>query len=141
MVVGGGWKAIHSVLRYSVRIGPFKLWQALRSKNACKACAFGTGGQNGGFWNESRHGIEICNKNIQAHLSDIRPGIPLTLFLQKSIADLGKLSGKQLEDLGRLTTPLYKAPGDFHYRPMDYDEVRHVACLHPGDAPARANPG
>lgn len=126
MVVGGGWKAIKSVLRYSAQIGPFKLWQALHSKNACKACAFGTGGQNGGFWNESRHGIEICNKNIQAHLSDIRPGIPLTLFLQKSIADLGKLSGKQLEDLGRLTTPLYKAPGDLHYRPLDYDEALRI---------------
>jgi len=126
MAVGGGWKAIRSVMRYSARIGPFKLWQALRSKNACKACAFGTGGQNGGFWNEARHGIEICNKNIQAHLSDIRPGIPLTLFLQKSITDLSNLSGKQLEDLGRLTTPLYKAPGDLHYRPMTYDEALRI---------------
>jgi molybdopterin-dependent oxidoreductase alpha subunit len=126
MVTGGGWKAIRSVLRYSARIGPLKLWQALRSKNACKACAFGTGGQNGGFWNEARNGIEICNKNIQAHLSDIRPGIPLTLFLQKSIAELARLSGKQLEDLGRLTTPLYKAPGDLHYRPMAYDEALHI---------------
>src|SRR5690606_31455250 len=100
MATGGGWKAIGSVLRYSARIGPFKLWRALSSRNACKACAFGTGGQNGGFWNESRHGIEICNKNIQAHLSDIRPAIPIPLFLQKSIAELSQCSGKQLEDLG-----------------------------------------
>lgn len=128
MVVGGGWKAIRSVLRYSGRIGPFKLWRTLRSRNACKACAFGTGGQNGGFWNESRHGIEICNKNIQAHLSDIRPGIPVPLFLQKSIAELGALSGKQLEDLGRLTTPLFKAAGDLHYRPMPYEEALQICA-------------
>ncbi|MBC6905806.1 histidine kinase [Saccharophagus sp. K07] len=128
MVVGGGWKAVRSVLRYSSRIGPFKLLQTLRSKNACKACAFGTGGQNGGFWNEARHGIEICNKNIQAHLSDIRPAIPVPLFLQKSIADLSQLSGKQLEDLGRLTMPLYKAAGDSHYRPMDYDEALQICA-------------
>ncbi|MCR6653434.1 MAG: molybdopterin-dependent oxidoreductase [Cellvibrionaceae bacterium] len=128
MVVGGGWKAIRSVLRYSTRIGPFKLWRTLRSRNACKACAFGTGGQNGGFWNESRHGIEICNKNIQAHLSDIRPGIPVPLFLQKSISELGALSGKQLEDLGRLTTPLFKAAGEQHYRPMPYDEAIQICA-------------
>lgn len=126
MVVGGGWKAVRSVLRYSTRIGPFKLLKTLRSKNACKACAFGTGGQNGGFWNEARHGIEICNKNIQAHLSDIRPAIPIPLFLQKSIADLSLLSGKQLEDLGRLTMPLYKAAGDSHYRPINYDEAVQI---------------
>lgn len=123
MPIGGGFKAIRSVLRYSAQIGPFKLWQTLHSKNACKACAFGTGGQNGGFFNEARHGIEICNKNVQAHLSDVRPGIPVPLFLQKSIAELSALSGKQLEDLGRLTTPLYKAAGDIHYRPLPYDEA------------------
>jgi molybdopterin-dependent oxidoreductase alpha subunit len=128
MAVGGGWKAIRSVLRYSARIGPFKLWRTLRSRNACKACAFGTGGQNGGFWNESRHGIEICNKNIQAHLSDIRPGIPLPLFLQKSIVELSQLTGKQLEDLGRLTTPLYKAMGESNYRPMPYDEAIQICA-------------
>ena len=128
MAVGGGWKAIRSVLRYSGRIGPFKLWQTLHSRNACKACAFGTGGQNGGFWNEARQGIEICNKNIQAHLSDIRPGIPLPLFLQKSIAELSQLTGKQLEDLGRLTIPLYKAAGDSHYRPMHYDEALQICA-------------
>lgn len=128
MAIGGGWKAIGSVLRYSARIGPFKLWRTLRSRNACKACAFGTGGQNGGFWNESRHGIEICNKNIQAHLSDIRPAIPIPLFLQKSIAELSQLTGKQLEDLGRLTTPLYKAAGELHYRPMPYDEALQICA-------------
>lgn len=128
VVVGGGLSAIKSVLRYSKQIGPLNLWQTLRSKNACKACAFGTGGQNGGFFNEARHGIEICNKNIQAHLSDIRPGIGNALFLEKSIAELSQLSGKQLEDLGRLVTPLYKRAGDKHYSPISYDDaLKHVA--------------
>jgi len=139
MVVGGGWKAVRSVLRYSTRIGPFKLWRTLRSRNACKACAFGTGGQNGGFWNEARHGIEICNKNIQAHLSDIRPGIPLTAFFERSIEDLSRLSGKQLEDLGRLTTPLYKAAGTNHYSAISYEEaLRICADRLRGTAPERS---
>lgn len=128
MAIGGGWKAIRSVLGYSARIGPFKLWRTMHSRNACKACAFGTGGQNGGFWNESRHGIEICNKNIQAHLSDIRPAIPNPIFLQKSIAELSLYTGKQLEDLGRLTRPLYKAVGELHYRPMSYDEAMQICA-------------
>lgn len=120
-ITGGGFKAIRSVFRYAGKIGPFKLVQTLRSKNACKACAFGTGGQNGGLHNEARRGIEICNKNIQAHLSDIRAGIPNTLFLQKSIRELQQLSGKQLEDVGRLTTPLYKRAGEQHYSPITYE--------------------
>lgn len=123
MIVGGGFKAIKSVFRYGMAIGPINLWRTLRSKNACKACAFGTGGQNGGLYNESRSGIQICNKNIQAHLSDIRPGIANTLFLEKSIDTLAQLSGKELEDLGRLATPLYKAAGDSHFRPIQYDDA------------------
>ena len=115
MPIGGVWAAVKSVLRYSAQIGPVKLWQSVNSKNACKACAFGTGGQNGGLQNEARRGIEICNKNIQAHLSDIRAGIPNQLFLEKSIHELSQLSGKQLEDLGRLATPLYKSAGAAHY--------------------------
>ncbi len=122
-MIGGGLSAIKSVLRYSARIGPFKLWQTVHSKNACKACAFGTGGQNGGFHNEAKHGIEICNKNIQAHLSDIRPGIPNQLFLERSIAELATYSGKQLEDLGRLITPLYKPAGSQHYSPISYSDA------------------
>lgn len=123
MAIGGGFKAIRSVVYYSAKIGPWKLWRALRSKNACKACAFGTGGQNGGIHNETAKGIEFCNKNIQAHLSDIRASIPNTVFLQKSIAQLSALRAKQLEDLGRLTTPLYKAPGDQHYSPIRYQDA------------------
>ena len=123
MVIGGGFKAIRSVIRYSLAIGPLNLWRAVNSKNACKACAFGTGGQNGGLYNEKKSGIEICNKNIQAHLSDIRAAIPTNFFLETSINDLAQLSDKQLEDQGRLTTPLYKAVGDRHYTPVRYDDA------------------
>ena len=122
-MIGGGFKAIKSVLRYSFQIGPVKLFQAVRSKNACKACAFGTGGQNGGLQNEARRGIEICNKNIQAHLSDFRAKISNSVFSKKSIAELSQLSGKQLEDLGRLGTPLYKQAGDTHYSVINYKKA------------------
>ncbi|SMF20206.1 oxidoreductase alpha (molybdopterin) subunit [Alteromonadaceae bacterium Bs31] len=122
-IVGGGWKAVISVLRYASKIGPLNLLQTLRSKNACKACAFGTGGQSGGFRNEARRGIEVCNKNIQAHLSDIREGIPNQVFFQRSIDELSRLSGKELEDLGRLLTPLHKKAGASHYSPVSYQQA------------------
>lgn len=130
MIVGGGWKAIRSVFRYALAIGPLNLVRAVRSKNACKACAFGTGGQSRGYRNESKKGFELCNKNIQAHLSDIRAGIPNSLFLQKSVAELSMLSGKQMEDLGRLTTPLHKKPGDTHFSPVTYDEAIEITADH-----------
>lgn len=122
-IVGGGFKAIRSVLGYAAQIGPLKLYRTVRSKNACKACAFGTGGQNGGWHNESRRGFEICNKNIQAHLSDSRVAISDTFFAENSISELSRLSGKQLEELGRLGTPLYKAAGESHYTPVGYEKV------------------
>lgn len=128
MVIGGGFKAVRSVWYYSRKIGPWRLWQTLKSKNACKACAFGTGGQKGGIRNETGQGIEFCNKNIQAQLSDIRPTIPNTLFFQSSIAELGQLSGKALEELGRLGTPLYKAAGASHYSPIGYDQALALAA-------------
>lgn len=119
----GGFKAINYVMRAANKIGSRKLAAAVRSRNTCKACAFGTGGQRGGLHNEYSKRIEICNKNIQAQLSDIRDPIPLEIFEHNSIAELKALSGKQLEDLGRLAHPLYKAKGDSHYQAISYQDA------------------
>ncbi len=105
------------------KVGALNLANSVRSKNTCKACAFGTGGQRGGLHNEYSNRVEICNKNIQAQLSDIRDPIPIEIFEQNSIEELRNLSGKQLEDLGRLATALYKAPGDSHYQSITYEKA------------------
>ncbi len=48
---GGGWPAIRYTLRKSREVGGlWKMYRALRTKNACKTCALGMGGQTG------RHG-------------------------------------------------------------------------------------
>ena len=119
----GGFKAINYVLSVAKRVGTRKLAAAVRSKNTCKACAFGTGGQRGGLHNEYSNRVEICNKNIQAQLSDIRDPIPPQIFSHNTIAELAALSGKQLEDLGRLAQPLFKAAGDSHYQCISYEEA------------------
>ena len=121
--VGGGLKAIQYVLSIAGDVGPGRLAAAVRSKNTCKACAFGTGGQRGGLHNEHKSGVEICNKNIQAQSGDLRPAIPRAIFEDNSLSDLRQLSGRQLEALGRLGHPLYKAPGADRYRVIDYDEA------------------
>lgn len=39
---GGGWRAILYTLKKSREAGGvWKLWKAMRSKNACKTCALG----------------------------------------------------------------------------------------------------
>jgi hypothetical protein len=109
--VGGGLKAVRYVMSIAGEVGPRRLAEAVRSKNTCKACAFGTGGQRGGLHNEHNAGIEICNKNIQAQSSDLRPAIPRALFEDNTLTELAQLSGRELEALGRLAHPLYKGPG------------------------------
>ena len=127
-MVAGGFKAIRSVASYTRQIGLFNLYKTITSKNACKACALGTGGQNGGVYNEQKKGLEICNKNIQAHTSDARGPISNTLYFEKSIQELAHLSGRQLEGLGRIATPLIKRKGDKHYTPINYESALSIVA-------------
>ena len=122
-ITGGGFKAMQYVMSCAQKVGTRKLASAVRSKNTCKACAFGTGGQRGGLHNEYSSRIEICNKNIQAQLSDIREPIPPQIFEQNSINELRELSPKQLEDLGRLSIPLYKSAQSDSYKALSYDRA------------------
>ena len=48
--------------------------------------------------------------------------------MQRSIAELSQLRGKQLEDLGRLITPLYKKAGDTHYSPISYEQALEITA-------------
>lgn len=122
----GGFKAMRYVMSCAKKVGANKLSEAVRSKNACKACAFGTGGQRGGLHNEFSDRIEICNKNIQAQTSDIRQPIPVQIFEQNSIDELRALSPKQLEDLGRLASPLYKSENSDYYKSISYEESYRI---------------
>src|SRR6478752_3068539 len=80
---GGGWKAVLYTIRQALRVGPWRLWRAMRSKNACKTCALGMGGQNGGMRNEAGHWPEVCKKSLQAMVADMQKGLE-PAFLRKS---------------------------------------------------------
>ncbi len=123
MKSGGGWAAILYTLRMARKVGFWRLWKAMRSRNACKTCALGMGGQSGGMRNEMGHWPEVCKKSLQAMVADMQEGLRPDFFSRYSLAQLQTLSSRELEWCGRLTSPLYAAPGDTHYRVLDWESA------------------
>jgi len=117
--VGGGAKKILYALETVRKIGPLKAGKALKSKNACKACALGMGGQDGGMVNEIGEFPAVCNKSIQAQSTDIQPPIPAQIF-DFTLEDFSELEPRELEKLGRLNSPIYKAKGSNRYKLVDW---------------------
>ncbi|WP_421951458.1 FdhF/YdeP family oxidoreductase [Pelagibacterium sp.] len=118
--VGGGPKKVLYTLQTVARMGVGKAAKALTAKNACKACAYGMGGQMGGMTNELGEFPSVCNKSVQAQSTDIQPAIPHILFSHE-LADLKELTGKEMEHLGRLGDPIYKAARSDRYKVVDWD--------------------
>lgn len=123
---GGGWKAIAYTLRMANRVGWWRLWSAMRSKNACKTCALGMGGQMGGMVNEGGYFPEVCKKSFQAMVSDMQSGITAEFFQKYGFNELRSFSPRQMEMSGRLVFPIYAGPNDTHYRPISWDEALDV---------------
>jgi molybdopterin-dependent oxidoreductase alpha subunit len=118
--VGGGPKKVLYALQTATRIGLANTAKALTSKNTCKACGLGMGGQRGGMVNEQDEFPAVCNKSVQAQSTDIQPGIPLEV-LTHALEDLRELDGHELEHLGRLAFPIFKAKGADRFAQVDWD--------------------
>src|SRR5205814_10321016 len=125
---GGGWRAIFYALKKSRQMGGlWKLWQAMRSKNACKTCALGMGGQKGGMVNEAGSFPEVCKKSLQAMAADMQGAIKPEFWSTYSIAQLQAFSPRELESCGRLVQPVILRDGEQHYRPIACDDA--LACI------------
>jgi molybdopterin-dependent oxidoreductase alpha subunit len=134
----GGLPAIAYVTRKVWGTGEFSETLArLRSKNTCKTCALGMGGQRGGMVNEAGHFPEVCKKSVQAQAADMQPAIAEEFFASHDLAALRGLTSAQAENLGRLGFPVMLRPGQTHFRPVAWDEALRVA----GDALRDADPG
>jgi molybdopterin-dependent oxidoreductase alpha subunit len=120
---GGGWAAVLYTWRMARRVGFRQLWKAMRSRNACKTCALGMGGQAGGMRNEMGQWPEVCKKSLQAMVADMQQGLQPEFFRRYSIAELRTLGPRELEWCGRLTAPLYAGPADTHYQILGWDEA------------------
>jgi molybdopterin-dependent oxidoreductase alpha subunit len=129
---GGGWQAIRYTFRKAREVGGLrKMYRALRSKNTCKTCALGMGGQRGGMVNELGRFPEVCKKSLQAMASDMQGAIPREFWSKHSIAQLRQRSPRELESSGRLVDPLLHERGADHYRVISWEEAvdRVVAKL------------
>src|SRR5438105_3307986 len=129
---GGGWPAVFYTLRKAREAGGlWKLWKAMRSKNACKTCALGMGGQAGGMVNEAGHFPEVCKKSLQAMVADMQGAIHGDFFGTYATAQLQAFSSRELEACGRLITPVVLTRGSDYYRPITWDDAyeRIVAKL------------
>jgi molybdopterin-dependent oxidoreductase alpha subunit len=125
--IGGGAKKVLYTLQTVQRIGVGKAAKALTSHNTCKACGLGMGGQRGGMTDELGEFPAVCNKSVQAQSTDIQPAIPEEVF-EHTLSDLRELSGREMEQLGRLGMPVWKARRDDRYRVIDWDEAMAIAA-------------
>lgn len=120
----GGLPAMFYVFRKAREAGGIlKLYSRLRSRNACKTCALGMGGQAGGMVNEAGHFPEVCKKSVQAQTADMAGVIDEAFFQRTSLEALKGFSSLQMEKLGRLTFPVIAEPGDKHYRRISWEEA------------------
>ncbi|MDP6692685.1 MAG: FdhF/YdeP family oxidoreductase [Phycisphaerales bacterium] len=124
MKAQGGFDSIGYVLKKSCKAGGLRaMWKAMRSRNACKTCALGMGGQRGGMVNEAGKFPEFCKKSVQAMAADMQGAITAEFFEQFSIAQLSSMSPRELEACGRLEFPITAGPLDTHYKRISWDEA------------------
>jgi len=124
VTTGGGWRAVlYTLTKAREAGGLWALWKAMRSKNACKTCAVGMGGQAGGMVNEAGHFPEVCKKSFQAMVADMQGGVKPSFFETYAIPQLRAFSPHQMEHAGRLVQPVILEKGSQHYRPIEWAEA------------------
>ena len=120
---GGGWPLIDGWARATLSPTGPKLWQTLTHQSACLSCAWGTGGQNGGFRDELGEPLQRCLKSVEAIQAELQPAVPEQVFAGRTLAQLQQLSSAECDRLGRLDRPLIHRAGRDHYEPISWPEV------------------
>jgi molybdopterin-dependent oxidoreductase alpha subunit len=124
VTTGGGMRAVWYTFKKAREAGGvWALWKAMRTKNACKTCALGMGGQAGGMVNEAGHFPEVCKKSFQAMVADMQGAVKPAFFETYSIPQLRRFSPREMEHSGRLVQPVILEKGSQHYRPMEWAEA------------------
>ena len=98
----GGFAAMKYVLAKGRSVGTVALYKRLRSNNACKTCALGMGGQQGGMVNEAGHFPEVCKKSVQAQAADMGNTITETDLRTLSVVELGRRPSASLLPMTRV---------------------------------------
>ncbi len=124
---GGGWPLIEGWARATLTARGPKLWQTLNHRSACLSCAWGTGGQHGGFVDELGEPLQRCLKSVEAIMAELQPAVPDGVFASRSLAELQALSSMEADRLGRLSHPLLLREGRSHYERLGWDDVFAIA--------------
>ena len=124
---GGGLPVIQYWLEKSVSPQGAKIWSKLNHKSSCLSCAWGTGGQKGGFVNEAGEYLQRCAKSVEAIAAELQEGIKPDFFQQFTIQELQQLDSQQCDRLGRLSYPVILRKGSNYYERITWQEVYDIA--------------
>ncbi len=120
--------ALSYVARQALSVGnPFALYRRMRSRNACKTCGLGMGGQHGGMVNEAGHILEVCKKSVQAQAADMQGAISESRLRSLPFVRMEALTSRELERLGRVAFPMLARPADRGFRRIGWEEALEVA--------------
>jgi molybdopterin-dependent oxidoreductase alpha subunit len=125
--VGGGMPVIQYWAEHTLSPDGPQIWKTLLHKSACLSCAWGTGGQKGGFINEEGETLQRCAKSVEAIAAELKPAIPPEIFAQRPISDLQQLTSQEADRLGRLSFPMILRAGSQHYERIGWEEVFAIA--------------
>jgi molybdopterin-dependent oxidoreductase alpha subunit len=122
---GGGLAAVrYTLARAREAGGVVRLTRRMTTHNACKTCAVGMGGMR----NEAGSFPEVCKKSVQAQAADMQPPIDESFFTRRTIADLERLTPRELEHAGRLGFPVAWQRGDDRFRRVSWSEANEIAA-------------
>ncbi|NET35863.1 MAG: FdhF/YdeP family oxidoreductase [Cyanothece sp. SIO1E1] len=123
LAMGGGLPVVQQWADYTLTPQGPKVWEILLKKSACLSCAWGAGGQKGGFTNELGEPLQRCAKSVEAITSELQPAVKSHFFEHQSLDQLQQLTSQEADRLGRLSVPLILRAGQSHYERLDWPEV------------------
>jgi molybdopterin-dependent oxidoreductase alpha subunit len=124
---GGGLPVIQYWLENTISPQGIDLWKTLNHKSTCLSCAWGTGGQQGGFVNEAGEYLQRCAKSVEAIAAELQPPIESNFFERFTIDQLQQLNSQECDRLGRLSYPLLYQAGNSHYQRISWEQVYEIA--------------
>ena len=121
--IGGGPPVIEYWAKNTLSAKGPEVWKTLLHKSACLSCAWGTGGQKGGFTNEEGEKLQRCMKSMESIIAELQPPVKPHFFDEHSIEALQQLSSMEADRLGRLSFPAILREGVSHYERISWDEA------------------
>ncbi|MEM0980530.1 MAG: molybdopterin-dependent oxidoreductase, partial [Cyanobacteria bacterium P01_H01_bin.58] len=123
LAIGGGLPVVQQWADYTLTPEGPKIWETLFQKSTCLSCAWGAGGQKGGFSNELGESLQRCAKSVEALQSELQPAVKAHTFQNQTLEQLQQLTSQEADRLGRLNQPLILRAGRSHYEPIAWDDV------------------